>query len=83
MKKILYFSAQWCGPCKALGPIMDNLKIEGLPINKIDVDSDPIISANYSIKSIPTLVLVDNSGRELKRLQGSKSADEIKNWFNN
>ena len=83
MKKILYFSAQWCGPCKALGPIMDNLKIEGLPINKIDVDSDPIISANYSIKSIPTLVLVDNSGRELKRLQGSKSSDEIKNWFNN
>tara|TARA_R110000803_G_scaffold181051_2_gene243436 strand:+ start:342 stop:593 length:252 start_codon:yes stop_codon:yes gene_type:complete len=83
MKKILYFSAQWCGPCKALGPIMDNLKIEGLPINKIDVDSDPIISANYSIKSIPTLVLVDNSGRELKRLQGSKSTDEIKNWFNN
>jgi thioredoxin-like negative regulator of GroEL len=83
MKKILYFSAQWCGPCKALGPIMDNLKIEGLPINKIDVDSNPTISANYSIKSIPTLVLVDNSGRELKRLQGSKSSDEIKNWFNN
>ena len=40
MKKILYFSAKWCGPCKQLGPVMDSLSAEGLPIQKIDVDEN-------------------------------------------
>tara|TARA_R110002012_G_scaffold247581_1_gene423240 strand:- start:379 stop:630 length:252 start_codon:yes stop_codon:yes gene_type:complete len=83
MKKILYFSAQWCGPCKILGPVMDKLSTEGLPIQKIDVDSDPQMSAKYGVKSIPCLVLVDNVGNEIKRSVGNKPAGEIKNWYNN
>jgi thioredoxin 1 len=81
-KQILYFSASWCGPCKNLNPIINQLQTEGVNIKKIDIDNDFIISQNYSIKNIPTLVLVDSRGTEIKRITGSKSKEDIKNWYN-
>ena len=83
MKKILYFSATWCGPCKILGPTMDQLSAEGLSIQKVDVDTNSELSAQYGVRNIPCLVLVDNSGAELKRLIGNQPAQNIKNWYNN
>ena len=83
MNKILYFSATWCGPCKILGPTMDQLSTEGLPIQKIDVDTNSDLSARYGVRNIPCLVLVDDSGTELKRLIGNQPAQNIKNWYNN
>tara|TARA_R110001606_G_scaffold338599_1_gene486670 strand:- start:366 stop:617 length:252 start_codon:yes stop_codon:yes gene_type:complete len=83
MNKILYFSAAWCGPCKILGPTMDQLSTEGLPIQKIDVDTNSDLSARYGVRNIPCLVLVDDSGTELKRLIGNQPAQNIKNWYNN
>jgi|TARA_R110000796_G_scaffold15244_2_gene48823 thioredoxin 1 len=83
MKKILYFSAAWCGPCKVLGPVMDKLKMDGMPVQKIDVDSNQEMSTKYGVRNIPCLVLVDNMGNELKRLVGNKPSNEIQNWYNN
>ena len=83
MKKILYFSAPWCGPCKTLGPVIAKLAAEGLSIQKIDVDGNPDASAKYGVRSIPCLVLEDNSGNEIKRLVGNQPSDTIKNWYNN
>ena len=83
MNKILYFSAAWCGPCKILGPTMNQLSTEGLPIQKIDVDTNSDLSARYGVRNIPCLVLVDDSGTELKRLIGNQPAQNIKNWYNN
>ena len=82
MKKILYFSAKWCGPCKQLGPVMDSLSAEGLPIQKIDVDENNQLSAEYVIRNIPCLVLVDANGNEVKRLLGNNPSNIIKNWYN-
>ena len=68
MKKFLYFSAPWCGPCKQLGPIMDELNSEGYIVQKINVDSNPEICKSFDVRNIPTVVLqVDNvdSGRKL------------------
>ena len=83
MKKILYFSAAWCGPCKVLGPVMDKLKMDGMPVQKIDVDSNQEMSTKNGVRNIPCLVLVDNMGNELKRLVGNKPSNEIQNWYNN
>jgi|TARA_R110002012_G_scaffold7806_2_gene36226 thioredoxin 1 len=80
MKKILYFSASWCGPCKTLGPIIESL---GNKINyeKIDVDNDNELSVKHSVRNIPTLVLLEN-GSEKNRLVGLQTEQQILNFYN-
>ena len=66
MKQLLYFSAPWCGPCKALGPLMDELA-ETYPIKKINIDNQPEFAREYNITSIPTtILLVDGNEKERK-----------------
>lgn len=68
MKKFLYFSAEWCGPCRMLGPVMEELKTEGYNVQKIDVDSNQELSQQFGVRNIPTVVLtVDgvDSGRKV------------------
>ena len=81
MKKILYFSAPWCGPCKVLGPTMQKLSNE-LPITKINVDEDNKNSVKYGIRNVPTMVLIDQSGKEINRLVGNVSEQQIKQFYN-
>ncbi len=68
MKKLLYFSAEWCGPCKMVGPVMEELKTEGYNVQKVDVDSNQELSQQFGIRNIPTVVLtIDgvDSGRKV------------------
>ena len=81
MKKIIYFSAPWCGPCKVLGPTMEKLSSE-FPITKINVDEDTNTSVKYGIRNVPTLILIDQSGKELNRLVGNVSEQQVKQFYN-
>ena len=81
MRKILYFSAAWCGPCRTLGPIMDSVA-DQVAWKKVDVDNDTELSAQYGIRNIPTLVLIDESGNELGRKVGVQSKEQIINFYN-
>ena len=81
MKKILYFTASWCGPCKALAPRMENLAGQ-INYSKIDVDQNSDLSAKYGIRNVPCLVLVDGNGQELNRMVGVQPDETILNFYN-
>ena len=82
MKKILYFSATWCGPCKTLGPIVDSLSGQ-INYEKIDVDTNHDLSAQYGVRNIPTLILLDETGEVKGRLVGMQSKEQILSFYNN
>jgi thioredoxin 1 len=80
MKKILYFSASWCGPCKMLGPIMESLSGQ-INYEKIDVDNNQDLSIQYGVRNIPTLVLVEN-GEAVRKLTGLQQKEAILEFYN-
>lgn len=81
MKGFIYFSAEWCQPCKILGPIMEQVAKQ-VPVNKINVDYEVTLTKQYNVTSIPTVILVEN-GVEKTRFVGVKPINDIVNLYNN
>ncbi len=78
-KPIVDFYADWCGPCKMLLPILD--EIDFTDVIKVNVDEYPEIAKRFGVMSIPTLVFFAN-GLEQNREIGYRSFEEIKTEFN-
>ena len=78
MKRILRFTASWCGPCKSLAQNLEIANLE-LPIEVVDIDVLPEIAQDYGIRSVPTLVMLDENF-ELKRISGSRTVNELQEW---
>lgn len=77
-KKILRFSATWCQPCKMLAKNLETAQLD-IPVEYVDIDSNATLTDDYGIRGVPTLVLLDD-GKEVSRLVGVKTADELKAW---
>ena len=80
MKKLLYFGADWCHSCKALWPVVQKEAPEkGLELKYVDVDSDEgaYMANDYSIRSLPTLILLNPDGSEIKRAVGNTAWKEV------
>lgn len=73
-KVLIDFYADWCGPCKRLAPILEELT--DIDVLKVNVDMFDELSRSYGIMSIPTLILFENS-KELKKTIGFKTKEEI------
>ena len=78
------FFAEWCGPCKITGPIIDQLAQENKNVKfvKVDVDKNPELTSKYQVFSIPTFVIFKN-GKTIAQFVGAHSKEgfeqEIKN----
>ena len=78
------FWAEWCGPCKAIAPSLEELSEEmasKLKIVKINVDENPSISQTYSIRSIPALMIFKD-GEKISEKMGALPKSALQAWVN-
>lgn len=78
------FFANWCGPCKMLGAILEELSTErsSVKIVKINVDENPNLARQFGVMSIPTMYLFKN-GKEIAKKNGFMPKEELIEWINN
>ena len=73
------FWAEWCGPCKAIAPIMDEIADEqagSVKVAKVNIDEAQSIAIKYEVMSIPTMILFKD-GEPVKKMVGAKPKDSI------
>ena len=73
------FYAEWCGPCKMMSPVIDELaeeKKDSWKIGKVNVDESPALSQQYGIQSIPTII-VFKDGKEAEKFMGFQSKEAL------
>lgn len=81
-KVLVDFYADWCGPCRMLSPIIEEIAKENdeYEFVKVNVDDCPEVSRKYGVMSIPTLIVFEN-GVEKKKTLGFHSLDEVKEFL--
>ena len=75
---LLDFWASWCGPCRMVGPVLDEIaeEREDIKVCKVNVDDEPELAASYQISSIPTLMVIKN-GKVVNQSLGAKPKAQI------
>jgi len=74
------FYATWCGPCRMLAPVLDEIK-DVVQIIKVDVDENPILSKEYGVMSVPTLIYFKDKTKFEKKV-GYLTKEDILKWIN-
>lgn len=81
MKKIIRFTASWCQPCKAMAGILEEVNTN-IPIEVVDIDVHQEVAIEFGIRSVPTLVKVDENGNVTGRLVGVRSKNLVEEFIN-
>ena len=75
--KVLKFYATWCGPCKGLSAVLDGMTNVPLAVEEVDIDQNLDLAKQYSIRSVPTMVIVNEDGTEVKRAVGMLTEAQV------
>ena len=80
MKRVIRFTASWCGPCKGLAMTLNNIETS-IPFEVIDIDEKSDVAREFGIRSVPTLVMLDEN-TEIKRVSGALPQAQLEAWLN-
>lgn len=76
--KMLKFQAEWCGPCKMMSMVIngaaDKIKV---PVVEIDIEKEEATAIRYGIRSVPTMILLDENDNEVKRKVGAMNEAQL------
>jgi thioredoxin 1 len=82
MKHVFYFTADWCGPCKKVRPIVQELIQDGYSFQIIDVDIENELAKKFQISSVPTFILFKNE-KSIKQVSGAQTKNQLEDFINN
>jgi len=76
--KVKKFYADWCAPCKGLSMVIEGAgdKIT-MPIEEVNIDNELMDSVEYGVRSVPTMIIVDDNGKEIKRHVGMMNEEQL------
>ena len=82
MSHVLYFTADWCSPCKKVKPIVEEMNRESITkFQLVDVDSEMELVKRFEIRSVPTFILIED-GKEIKRTTGAQTRGQLEEFIN-
>lgn len=82
MSHVLYFTADWCNPCKKVKPIVEELNRDSTTkFQLVDVDSEMELAKRFEIRSVPTFILIKD-GKEIKRTTGAQTRGQLEAFIN-
>ena len=81
-KVVVDFNADWCGPCRMLKPILEELATErsSYKFASVNIDNEELLAAKYNVSSIPCLIIFEN-GKEIERSIGLKSKEDLESML--
>lgn len=78
--RMLKFSADWCKPCKNLAELMKTMELS-IPVEEVDIEKDSETAVEYGVRSIPTLIMIDDYGNQCRRINGSITKEKLEQFI--